>query len=186
MIEGASGQPPAPFFSAAPNAPPIPSVSRRLQFGNRSRMKVQALARSTRRPSQAYKVLVFDFLVVAALEVGEPGIDALPQAFELQRIHGAALSQRADGVAHRLAGIAIFTGVQHLVDERVLFGRQADIAGRHRPNLIVSTEKVATLATVANPRLPSQPKRVAEISAACPALSCLARRFPLTERERDG
>jgi len=88
-----------------------------------------------------FKAGIIDFLVVATLKVGEPGIDAPPQPVELERLLGAALLQRTDGIAHRLAGVAVFPGLQHLVDEGVLLGRQADIAGRHRTNLTDSPER---------------------------------------------
>ena len=65
----------------------------------------------------------------------DPLLDRYAQPVELERFLGAALLQRADRVAHRLAGVAVFTGLQHLVDEGVLLRRQTDIAGRHRLNL---------------------------------------------------
>jgi len=61
-----------------------------------------------------FKVCVIDLLVVAAFEVGEPGVDAASPAFEFQRIHCAPLLERADGVALGLAGIALFALLQNL------------------------------------------------------------------------
>ncbi|HLH51852.1 MAG TPA: hypothetical protein VKV96_21125 [Roseiarcus sp.] len=65
--------------------------------------------------------------------MGEPRIDASPQAFVRQRINRAPLPQRADGVAHRLVGVGIFAPCRLLLDEGVLLWRQADVAGRHGP-----------------------------------------------------
>ncbi len=77
----------------------------------------------------AFQRFVVDLLVVAAFEIGDALIDALAEPLQLQRIDLATVLQGADRVADRLAGVAVFTLVQNLVDEGVLFGRETDVAG---------------------------------------------------------
>jgi hypothetical protein len=72
----------------------------------------------------------------------------LAEPLQLQRIDLATVLQGADRVADRLAGVAVFTLVQNLVDEGVLFGRETDVAGGYGapPDL---QRDYPTLATVA-------------------------------------
>ncbi len=98
-------------------------------------------ARFDKAIEPGFKVGVIDVLVGAAFEVGDAGIDAPAQALELERVDRAPLLQRADGVAHGLAGVGVFALLEHVVDEGVLLGREVDIAGRHRAILADSHER---------------------------------------------
>jgi hypothetical protein len=104
------------------------------------------------------QVLVLDLGVVAAIECRDALLDRKAQLVQLERFLCAALLQRADGVAQGLAGVAVFACLQHFVDEGVLFGRQADIAGRHGPDLTASSRRWhfwQQLPILANPLRPA-------------------------------
>jgi len=54
------------------------------------------------------QVVVLDLGELAAIERRHTLLDRYAQLFELERSLGAALLQSADGVAQRLAGVAVF------------------------------------------------------------------------------
>jgi len=85
------------------------------------------------------------------VERGDALLDRDAQPVELELLLGSALLQGADGVAHRLAGVAVFAVFEDVVDEGVLFRCQADVA-RGIANSPVCRANVAILATVANSR----------------------------------
>lgn len=55
----------------------------------------------------------------------------LRKPLQLQLVLLPALLQPAQGVAHGLAGVLVFPGLDHLLDEIILVIGQVDVSGRH-------------------------------------------------------
>ena len=94
---------------------------------------IQAQRRAGRSEAveSGVKVIVLDLGVVAAVERSDALPDRNAQLFQPERFLGAALLQRADRVAYGRGRPP--SGPR---DERVLLGRQSDVAGGHRLDLI--------------------------------------------------
>jgi hypothetical protein len=90
---------------------------------------------------EAVQLIILEFGEFTAIERCDTLSDSNGKPFTAQGVFLATTPQCVQSVGDNIAGVLVFTASQHLIDKRVLLGREAYAANRHRHQPSIAARK---------------------------------------------